>query len=543
MKPRKSLIIVLIFALLTMEGLAMSKNDDMANIYESMEAYQQNPVGFSTEVLSLRPEYVWRAMVRIFNSVRDHQFTAVRAGHSVSKTFTLGRVVVWFKTCFQPSTVVTTAPSDNLVKEQLWREIHAAYTGSQVKLGGKMTTLKWDFKPKQKVLDDLEPEDREMWAKNFAIGFSTSPDSSAEHATKMQGWHNEHVLVVLDEACGIMPQIWRTAMEALIIDEQCRVVAVGNPTDPECDFARACYSSDPDLNDGSEPYISDEGWNVITISGMDTPNYKQNKRVIPGLASRGYVDRIIKKYGENGDGTRYRVLGLFPTHKEGTYYGPKLAKAKKEKRIGDFPWDDSAKVYTFSDTGDVWTATIFVQFLRDRIRIIDDYFDNEGLGLPNWAKVLNGKPYVYGGHWGGPELAWGTSGKFQTGKTIMDLSAQLGVPLNATVKHDFNDRIEAGRSCFNLLEINERNCPTFIKGMAGYGKKKNMALSTDEVTVYHDSQAKTWHRHMGDAYGHMAMTYRYDEIGGEMLGYPGATPTRKGYQEDTGTTDLLSMDG
>ncbi|GAG32559.1 unnamed protein product, partial [marine sediment metagenome] len=29
--------------------------------------------------------------------------------------------------------------------------------------------------------------------------------------------------------------------------------------------------------------------------------------------------------------------------------------------------------------------------------------------------------------------------------------------------------------------------------------------------------------------------------GGEMLGYPGATPTRKGYVDDRGVTDLLEV--
>ncbi len=514
---------------------------DTEQIYEKMLAYRQDPVGFVTQILSLKYEYVWRKMVEILHSIRDNQFTAVRAGHSVSKTFTLGRAITWFKTCYQPSTVITTAPSDNQVRNQLWREIHAAIAGAKVPLGGKVTTLQWDVKPGKEVLGSLEPEEREKWEKNFAIGFSTSPDSAAEHATKMQGWHNEWLLVAIDEACGIIPQIWRTIMEGLIIDSQCKVIAIGNPTDPECDFARACYSSDAELNEGNKAYTSDEGWNVITVSAMDTPNYKQGRRAIPGLAGREYVERIIKKYGENGDGTRLRVKGLFPTHKEGTYYGAKLATAKREKRIGSFGWDDSAKVYTFSDTGDVWTAVLFFQFLRGRIRLIDDYFDNEGQGAPNWAKVLQSKPYVYGGHWAGPEFEWGTGGKFQTGRTTTDLLAELGFAIDPCIKHSFEDGIEAGRSVFGQLEINKEKCVTFIKAAAGYGKKKNMALSTDEVTIYHDMVAKTWHRHVMDAYRHMAMMYRYGEIGGEALGYPGATPTRKGYREDSGVTDLLEV--
>ncbi len=513
---------------------------DEEKIFNKLIKYREDPVGFSTEILSLKPEFVWRKMVDIMTSVRDHQFTAVRAGHSVSKTFTLGRIVVWFKSVYQPSSVVTTAPSDNLVKEQLWREVHAAHAGARVPLGGKMTRLQWDVKPSPEVLASLAPELREAWEKNFAIGFATSPDASAGSATKMQGWHNEYVLVVIDEACGVHPLIWKTALEALVIDERCKIIAIGNPTDPECDFAKACHSSDPKKNEGNKTYTSDEGWNVITISGMDTPNYKRGKRVIPGLASRGYVERMRKKYGSKGDAFRYRVLGLFPTYKEGTYYGPHLATAKKEGRVSNYPHETTAKVFTFSDTGDHWTATLFVQFIRGRIRIIDDYWDNEHEGMPVWVKALQSKPYVYGGHWGGPELGYEVA-KFQTGKATVDIAAGLGIDLQSCPKHSFDDGIEAGKAVFSLLEINKDRTPTFLKAIGGYGKKKNMTTSTDENTVYSAGEAKTWHRHFGDAYRHLSMVYRYGEIEGEMLGYPGATPTRKSYRDDRGVEDMLRV--
>ena len=112
----------------------MIATEQEMKITDSIEGYQQDPVGFCTDVLSLKPEYMWFKRVEILESVRDHQFTAVRASHSVSKTFTMGRVVAWFKTCFQPSTVITTAPSDNQVKNQLWREIHAAYTAPRSRI-------------------------------------------------------------------------------------------------------------------------------------------------------------------------------------------------------------------------------------------------------------------------------------------------------------------------------------------------------------------------------------------------------------------------
>ncbi len=498
--------------------LTVEEDRDIIGIDDKMVAYRTDPVGFLINVLGLPERHVWSKMREVCESVRDHQITLVRACHSVSKTYTSGRIVSWFKTCFQPSTVITTAPSDNQVRNQLWREIHAAYAGSRIPLGGKMTTLQWDVKPNADTLALLRPQDREKWEKNFAIGFSTSPDSATEHATKMQGWHNEWILVLLDEACGILPQIWRTIIDGLIIDEQCKLLAIGNPTDPESEFAKACHSSDPVKNEGSGTYISDAGCNVITISVYDTPNYQQNKRVIPGLAGREYVERIVKKYGEDGDGTRIRVKGLFPTHKEGTYYGRQVATAVKDGRVGEYPYDETAPVYTFNDFGDMNTGTIFAQFIRDRIRIIDDFWDNEGLGIPAWCKMCQSKPYTYGGHYAGPEFAYGTAGRNQTGKATRDIAAQLGFNIEAVMEHDFDDGIQSGRSIWNLITINKSTTITFVKAVKGYGKKKNQSLSTDDETVYHDMPAKTWHRHLADALRHLAVQYRYSDFMGICVG-------------------------
>lgn len=505
----------------------MTEIEQKRAIKQKMLGYQQDPMGFMTNVLSLRPEYVWPKMVEVAEAVRDHKMVAVRAGHSVSKTYTMGRIVAWFKTCWQPSTVVTTAPSDAQVRGQLWREVHAAVAGSKVDLGGKLNTLQWDVKPKDETLATLSPEQREKWEKNFAIGFSTSPDSTSENATKMQGWHNDWVLVVIDEAAGIHPTIWRTAEESLLTDDQCKIVAIGNPTNPDCEFAQACHSSDEVLNEGNAPYISDRGWYVITIAATDTPNYKARKRLIPGLASYEWVQRIIEKYGPDGDGTRFRVKGLFARSKEGTYYGRLLTKARAEKRIGEVPFNPGSKVHTFSDTGDMYTGTLFVQFIGQQIRLIDEYWDYEGLGMPAWAKALQNKPYVYGSHFVGPDVdpdQGGNARSFQTGKTTMQVASELGFNLTCVCKHSFDDGIEAGRGIWPSVWISKTHCDYTIKALAGYGKKKNAALSTNNETVYHDQPAKTWHRHLADAWRHLAMAYRFMEIDDFILGYEGAVP-------------------
>ena len=287
-------------------------------IGENWPKYREDPVGFFTGPLGLRPEWVWPKMVDVLESLRDNQFTAVHACHSVSKTFLAGRAVVWFKSCFQPSTVVTTAPSDNLVRNQLWREIHAGYAaaGGEKILGGSMTSLQWDLKPSRQILAQLKPYEAEQWEKNFAIGFSTTPDQAADHATKMHGFHNEWVLVVLDEACGLLPQIWRTVMDSLVTNERVKVLAIGNPTDPDGTFAQVCQPG--------------SGWNVINIKVQDTPNYQEDREIIPSVAGRDYEQRMRETYGEDSNTYRVRVLGEFPYFREGVFYGHETQLMKQK---------------------------------------------------------------------------------------------------------------------------------------------------------------------------------------------------------------------
>ena len=478
--------------------------------------FQQDPKGFITTCLDVKPEHFWSKMEDVANSIRDNQFTAVHASHSVSKTYGAGRIATWFKACFNPSTIITTAPSDNLVKNQLWREIHAAYAGAKVELGGKMTGLQWDCKPTKNILEQLEPDERGLWEKNFAIGFSTSPDTVTETATKMHGFHNKWVLVILDEAGGILRPIWKAALEGLMIDERCKILAIGNPTDPIGYFADACKPG--------------SGWNVINISVEDTPNYIESREVIPGVAGRDYYNRMANKYGKNSNTFKIRVLGQFPSYREGTFYGQEIAKARQEKpsRIGDYPHEPGLQVYTFSDLGDMYTAFLFAQLRQGRIRIIDCYWNNQGVGLPEYAKVLHSKPYDYLEHYTGDDIVGSNAKSVQTGLMTRDIAAQLGIDFIPVINPNFDDGIQTVRSIWPLLEINKPLCKVFLQAVDGYRKKKNEAISTDDQPSYHQTPIpNAWENHMMDALRHLALAYRYLIDKGTSIARRPGTTTRK----------------
>jgi hypothetical protein len=420
--------------------------------------YRQDPRGFIENCLGV--EHFWKKMEEVANSVRDNMYTAVPACHSVSKTYGAARIAVWFKTCFQPSTVITTAPSDALVKNQLWKEIHAAYSGSKIPLGGKMTTLTWDCKPSNAV---------------------------------------EWMLIIFDEACGIIRPIWKAATQGLMVNSKCRFLAIGNPTDPTGYFYKICQP--------------ESKWNVINISVKDTPNYIEDKEIIPSVAGRMYYDDMKAEHGEDSNTFKVRVLGEFPTYLEGTFYGDRMAAMKREDHIGDFPWEENASVYTFGDYGDIHTAILFVQFIQSTIRVIDFYYDNDGVGVSGYAKMMDTKPYVYAprqAHWAGWDLDPDTgSNRKRGGKTVKDSFAELGYDMHTVEKSAFNDGIEDVRGIFSKLRINKRNCRDLITALQKYRKKKNEQLSTDDKPAYHREPVRDWTCHVADAARHLARAYRW----------------------------------
>jgi len=259
----------------------MTNPDKQIEQLKLLEYYQANPVEYMVDCLDVERRYVWSKMEEMCNAVRDHDFVAVKAGNSLSKSFTLGRLALWFLYCFPPSTVITTAPSNIQVEEILWREIREAHAASKAKLGGECLKTKLEL--------------GEKW---FATGFATKPDTVTQHATRLQGFHNEHVLIILDEAAGVDPLIWEAIDRLMSGEGMVKLVAVGNPTTSQGNFVD-CFR--------------DKKFHKITVSVFDTPNYKEGKEVIPGLSGRKFVDLVKNKYGEGSNQWKSMITGEIPS--------------------------------------------------------------------------------------------------------------------------------------------------------------------------------------------------------------------------------------
>lgn len=234
-----------------------------------------NPLYFFNDILGVQ---LWAKQKEILDSVKKNRRTAVRSCNSAGKTWFIARLALWFLSAYPFSVVINTAPTHRQVENQFWRHLRSAYKQSKMSLGGKL------LKTQLNIDED--------W---FALGFSTQDGEGGMEA--FQGWHSKYILVIIDEASGVNKRVFEAVEGALAGGSVVRLVLIGNPTRNTGDFADA---------------FKDPLYNKIHIAAADIPNVKQGKEIVPGLATREWVNEMKSKYGEDSDIYRVRVDGEFP---------------------------------------------------------------------------------------------------------------------------------------------------------------------------------------------------------------------------------------
>lgn len=99
--------------------------------------------------------------------------------------------------------------------------------------------------------------------------------------------------------CGIVPTIW-TAAESIASNKYSKILAVGNPDDPDSEFARKAAS----------PI-----WHKIKIGYKDTPNFTGEdvpELLLDSLISREWVDERKTEWGEESALFQSKCNGEFP---------------------------------------------------------------------------------------------------------------------------------------------------------------------------------------------------------------------------------------
>ena len=275
--------------------------------------YKYDPVGWAEDVLGV---FLWSGQKTLLRSLVDHKKTAMKSCHSVSKTFTSAVAVCWWVSTRPNSMVRSTAPTYYQVHELLWEEIRK-------------------FHAKHNLVGEINQKDewkRPLYGTTALVGSGKKPSDTNIHA--FHGVHRpDGVLVVLDEGCGVNQSLY-TAADAISTGPHDRVLAVGNPDDPDTEFGRIFNTPE-----------GQAAWNLLTISAFDTPNF--TGEVVPEVVSRGliqpkWVDERAVEWGEDSARYKSKILGEFPDQSSDAFFRQREIDRAYDLEI---PLDTDAAAY------------------------------------------------------------------------------------------------------------------------------------------------------------------------------------------------------
>lgn len=181
----------------------------------------------------------------------------------------------------------------------------------------------------------------------------------------------------------------------------------------------------------------------------------------------------------------------------GQIYKLELEKLLLEERLTKVAWDPALPVHTAWDLGMADSTCIwFVQVVNREVRLID-YYEASGEGLAHYAKVLQGKPYVYGTHLGPHDIEVRELG---TGKSRKAIAAELGIDFETVPNTSLADGIEAARMLLARVWIDKDKCSRGWDCLRHYRRDYNEKMGEFKPVPIHD-----WASHGSDAYRTLAV--------------------------------------
>lgn len=219
-------------------------------------------------------EWQTRILKRIGDEMMDAESAirlAVASGHGIGKTALISWIILWFMTTRPHPQVVVTANTQPQLKTKTWRELAKWH-----KLCAWKKWFKWTATTFAHV------DHKETWVAN-AIPWS------AENSDAFAGTHEEHVLVLYDEASKIEDVIWEVT-EGAMTTPGALWVAFGNPTRNTGRF-KECFAG----GQHSHRWLTEQ---------IDSRTAK--------MANKKEIEQWITDYGEDSDFVRVRVKGVFP---------------------------------------------------------------------------------------------------------------------------------------------------------------------------------------------------------------------------------------
>lgn len=347
----------------TLRDAILADLEASTKIHFPSTRYREDPVAFAREILGIEP---WSKQIEIMESVRDNDRTAVRSGNKVGKSKTAAMLALWFYASYKDARVILTSVTARQVDEILWREVKMllARAGRCVECKEKDPDGRTIPRPcPHSAIIKEEPGGLARTGLK-SDDFREIFGFTAKQGDAVSGISGGNLLYIFDEASGI-PQTIFDSFE-------------GN----RAGGARACLISNPSTNEG-ELYDAfyhpakkwnpetREGYYPITVSGEETPNAKAGKILIPGLASRKWIEERRREWGEDSALFKIRVQGIHALQEEGRIFSVQaIGDAEERWKSTELKLDEGRLFIGVDPAGSTGTGDESVFALRRGLKVL-----------------------------------------------------------------------------------------------------------------------------------------------------------------------------
>lgn len=240
-------------------------------------------------------------------------------------------------------------------------------------------------------------------------------------------------------------------------------------------------------------------WDLFQIA-KDSPDWYMSLLTVDDTKVISLKDiEAEKEQGMSEEIARQEFWCDFSRGQEGTWYGKYMSDVEADGRITRVPYDPYAKTETFWDLGvGDSTAIIFAQRIQNEIHIID-YYENNGVGLDHYARVLDERGYSYSAHHAPPDIKVRELGS--GARSRLDLARDLGISFQVVPNLNVFEGIELTRSLFPRFWFDSVKCSRLIKCLENYCKQFN-----ENYNVYADQPVHNWASHGADAMRMLGIT-------------------------------------
>lgn len=230
--------------------------------------------------------------VRASGSDAEALRIAVASGHGIGKTALVAWIILWFASTRPYPQIVVTANTTNQLTGKTWRELNKWWRLSIHKHWFGYTATKFYLK-----------DAADAW-------FASAVPWSKERSDAFAGTHEDHVLMIFDEASAIEDVIWEVA-EGALTTAGAMWIAFGNPTKNAGRF-RECFRK------------FRHRWSTRQIDSRTAK-----------MANKRQIDQWIEDYGEDSDFVRVRVKGQFPRQAAEQFIGEEEIDLAVQRKVDE----------------------------------------------------------------------------------------------------------------------------------------------------------------------------------------------------------------